>query len=1015
MTRERGISGFGIRLGLLCLLLTLAAAVRAQGGSGVVRGTVRDTAGAPLAGATIELRIAALHLVRSAVTGSDGRFVFQVVPPGTCEVTAAAPGFASARSQITVSLSTTLDLAVTLGPLAAPQSVTVKARGSSIAEQSIDLTSDVHQSVITSRDLATLPLAARSFANIAYLAPGTEPVEPSDPTKARITAVSTGGSSGLNNELSVDGADNSDDYIGGFLENYSPDAIEEFVVATSQEDADTGGTTAGSVIIDTKSGTNDWHGLGAFYERAAALNARFPLENPAPDPTQPFSRQNYAVTLGGPVLRNRVWFFAAGEYVHENASIVYSPATTAQFDALATLASDGLIPGVSSIAVPASVPIPFRDALGMLRFDWTQSPRSTWFLRNSVDTYTTHNDMVQQATLPSTGLLTHNNYFSLALENQFEYSSTLVGKFVFGASGLHLTQTRSSDLGFALAFPFSSTSLTVSGFETFGDNQFATPITFFPSERNQQKYQFRYDLSKALGSHSIEFGVNLIHEPVLSGAFPGNSETLYQFPQNPGYYVSDPSQFTADMQAGASTSNLGGSFAQSVQRFAGYAQDSWQARRGLTLNYGLRYSGTRGLFVASGKTQMQNPGYSTLAALHIPLVTGVPHDDDAQVAPRLGFAWAPAKRGNTVVRGGFGIYYDDLAQNGWVTAFQAVSMRSGSCVDPAQNPNGAENAGCIPGSAAGGVANLIDPHYRTPYAIHMSGGAEHAFTGGWALSADFVHEQGNHSYRAYSYTGGGNLFTPLLAAGDPQQVQVVPDVNVFHSDNRSSYNALLVHLQGSAGQRLNLVANYTLAKAQTWGCVLGELFDYVNGVCNPLDPFARGDYGPSGEDVRHRAVVAGMWRTPGGVELSTVTQAESARPFTITTADNSGRIAIDGRPTTLDEFRGTPYIQADLRVSRPIALERWTVTPFAEFFNVFNRNNPGANYVTNVATLPVPAAQAQSGDVTDLCANADCSAVTPITSPDQLRVPGGALGDFFGPGSTVGIPFAAQVGARVSF
>jgi len=119
---------------------------------------------------------------------------------------------------------------------------------SSITTESIDTASAVHQGVVTGRDLETLPLAARSFANIAYPVPGTEPVEPSDLTKARITAVSTGGSSGLNNELSVDGADNSDDWIGGFLQNFSTDGIQEFAVRTANEDADTGGTTAGSVV-----------------------------------------------------------------------------------------------------------------------------------------------------------------------------------------------------------------------------------------------------------------------------------------------------------------------------------------------------------------------------------------------------------------------------------------------------------------------------------------------------------------------------------------------------------------------------------------------------------------------------------------------------------------------------------------------------------------------------------------------------------------------------------------------
>jgi hypothetical protein len=226
----------------------------------------------------------------------------------------------------------------------------------------------------------------------------------------------------------------------------------------------------------------------------------------------------------------------------------------------------------------------------------------------------------------------------------------------------------------------------------------------------------------------------------------------------------------------------------------------------------------------------------------------------------------------------------------------------------------------------------------------------------------------------------------------------------------------MLHLQGNVTHRFNLTANYTLSKAKTWGCLLGELFDYVNGVCDPLHPFAPGDYGPSGEDVTHRFVLAGTLHIPGGFELTTITQAESARPFTITNATNSGRISVNGVPEGLDTVRGTPYIQADVRVSRPFKIgERWEILPFAEFFNLFNRNNPGANYVTNIALLPVPSAEAQLGNITDICTNAVCSATQPIASINQLRMAGGALGDFFGPGTTVGIPFAAQLGVRVIF
>jgi len=950
--------------------MLLAGPLHAQNPRGTLRGTVQDATGARIPSAKIVTQLSGSSVQRESVSEDRGEFRIDDLVPGNYRITINAAGFASARAEVVIAVATVRDVTVTMTPSSVEQTLKVQAEPSSITTQVIDLASAVHQGVVTHQDLETLPLAARSFANIAYLVPGTEPVEPSDPTKARITAVSTGGSSGLNNDLSVDGGDNSDDWIGGFLQNFSPDTIQEFAVRTAQEDADTGGTTAGSVVITTRRGTNVWHGSGAFYERTAALNARFPIENPAPNPKQPFSRQNYVGTVGGPIKRDKLWVFSSIEYVHENASIAYSPASTTQFDALSQLASSGLIPGAPSIAVPQIVPIPFRDFLGSLRFDWAQSSKSQWFLRASEDNYLTHNALVQQATLPSTGLTTHNNYWNTVLSNTYTFSPTWLGTFVFDASELHLTEARNSTLGFALAFPFSSTSQTISGFETFGDNQFATPITFFPHLRDQEKYQLRYDVSHVTGDHDFKFGVNVIHEPVLGGAFPGTPETLYKFPQNPTYYVSQPAFVFADaMAAGASTTPAhDGSFSQNVQRLALYGEDDWRITRHLTLNYGLRYQTTFGLFIASGRSQTDNPEFSLLPSLGFPLRP--PRDDRKQFGPRLGVAYAPGVSGKTVIRAGFGLFYNDLAQNGWATAFQAV------------------NGGPNPSAA------LIDPGYKTPYALHATGGLQHAFNANWTLSADYTHEEGNHAYRAYPYA----------------------NATVFRSDNRSSYNSLMLHIQGNLRHRFNLTANYTLSKAKTWGCLLGELFDYVNGVCDPLHPFAPGDYGPSGEDVTHRFVLAGTLHIPGGIELTTITQAESARPFTITNATNTGRISVNGAPESLDEVRGTPYIQADVRVSRPFKVgERWQILPFAEFFNLFNRNNPGANYVTNIALLPVPSAEAQLGNVSNICTNADCTSTQPITSINQLRQPGGALGDFFGPGTTVGIPFAAQLGLRVNF
>ena len=1002
-----------LRCLVFLLLLASLPAAFAQNPRGTLRGAVEDSTGARVPGVQIVVQSRQSAAVRTAHSGERGEFRIEDLLPGNYHVVANAPGFARADADVRVVVSEVRDIVVVLQPQTLTQRANVAAQTSSITTEAIDLASAVHQGAISSQDLETLPLAHRSFANIAYLVPGTEPVEPSDPTKARITAVSFGGSSGLNVELSVDGGDNSDDYIGGFLQNYSPDAIQEFVVRTAQEDADTGRTTGGSVVIDTKRGTNEWHGDAAFYERAAALNARLPIDNPPPEPKQPFSRQNYIGTLGGPIRREKIWFFSSLEYVHEDASIAYSPDSIGQFQSLAQLAIAGLIPEVSVISVPNNAPVPFDDFLGTTRYDWAQSQRSQWFLRAAVDRYTTDNDLVQQATLPSTGATSRANYMNLLLNQHYTFSPTWLGSLTLEASGLHHTETRNSNLGFALAFPFSSTASTISGFETFGDNQFVTPITAFPVLRNQEKYQFRYDVSHTMGLHAPRFGINFIHEPVLSGALSGTAETLIQFPNNPSFYVANPSQFYSDLScttpqpAGVTctaTPAANGSFVQNVQRLGLYAEDSWRVTPGLTVNYGLRYDTTFGLFNASGRSQLVNPNFQTLRALDIstmPFAQGPPHDYHKAFAPRLGVAYAPGQSSRTVFRAGFGLYYNDLAQNGWVEALQAVNTLPGPCIDP-QNPPDPTNSGCVTSGA------VIDSRYRTPYALHATAGFEHAFNEKWLLSADYTHEQGNHGYRRYDYSAG----TAPLIAPDPALQPFVPDVSVFRSDNRSSYNGLSIHLQGNVSRRFNLIANYTLSKAQTWGCVLGELFDYVNGVCDPSNPFGPGDYGPSGEDVRDRFVLAGVFHLPGGFEITTLTQAESARPFTITNVDGTDRVVVDGVKTSLDGLRGTPYIQVDMRVSRRIKIgERFSATPFIEFFNLFNRNNPGANYVTNVGALPVN----DVNNVTALCPDPACANPIPVTSPNQLRVAAGALGDFFGPGTTVGIPFAAQIGARFTF
>ena len=250
----------------VALLFLLAGPAAAQNPRGALAGVVQDASGARVASPTVVVRAADSAVERQSTGDKQGGFRIDDLLPGTYQMTVRAPGFADAKSEVVVAVSSLREVTVTL-QRATQATVTVSGRTSSISTQPLDTMTATQQGVVSADDLRTIPLAHRTFANISFMVPGTEPVEPSDPTKARITAVSFGGSSGLNVELSVDGGDNSDDYIGGFLQNFSPDVIQEFAVRTALSDADTGRTTGGSVVITTKSGSNQRHGDLSFDER----------------------------------------------------------------------------------------------------------------------------------------------------------------------------------------------------------------------------------------------------------------------------------------------------------------------------------------------------------------------------------------------------------------------------------------------------------------------------------------------------------------------------------------------------------------------------------------------------------------------------------------------------------------------------------------------------------------------------------------------------------------------------
>ena len=290
----------------LTALYAAPCVISAQELRGSLLVEVHDSSGGAIPAAQITLADENSVTRLSQASDSRGEVHFPALSPSTYSLGVTAKGFAAQTQRVAISISAHPSIRLVLAPESLRQSVEVRDRGPSLASHPLDAASSTVQTVITADDIDEIPLSARSFANISLMAPFTAPVEPSDPTKARITAVSFGGSSGLNVDFSVDGGDNNDDFIGGFLQNYSPEAMQEFVVRSAQFGAETSRTNGGSIILSTRRGSNDWHGSASYYYRGKNLNARNPLDNPEPDPKQPFSRQNGVATLGGPLRRDKL-------------------------------------------------------------------------------------------------------------------------------------------------------------------------------------------------------------------------------------------------------------------------------------------------------------------------------------------------------------------------------------------------------------------------------------------------------------------------------------------------------------------------------------------------------------------------------------------------------------------------------------------------------------------------------------------------------------------------------------
>jgi len=351
-------------IALCCTLLALGSAsfVLGQGGeTGAIQGIVADRNGAIVPDVNIVVKNLATSFERVVVSKSNGAYNVPGLPPGNYSVTAELRGFAKFAANVLVNVGRTTDANVKLEPAGTAEVIEVNAIAPLVETAKTDV-----GGVVDNRDVTNLPLNGRNFSSLATLLPGARPVSAWDPTKTRMGAVSLAGAGGRNFNTTIDGIDNKDNTVGGYVQNISLEGVREFALKTRFSAAD-GRTGGGLLSIVTKSGSQDFHGSLFSFFRDKRLNMNDYFSAHANKPKTDFSRQQFGASIGGPIKKERAFFFFTHERLLEDASLPVEPSITNEMQ---LLKSNGIVLyGVTP--VPASViPTPYKSALTTLKIDF---------------------------------------------------------------------------------------------------------------------------------------------------------------------------------------------------------------------------------------------------------------------------------------------------------------------------------------------------------------------------------------------------------------------------------------------------------------------------------------------------------------------------------------------------------------------------------------------------------------------------------------------------------------------
>ncbi len=888
----------------LCIGLGTTA-VFAQEPTSSIEGTVTDPQGAVVQNATITVHNAATNFSRTATTGDHGHYRISQLPPGTYQVKVTGTNFkTSVVSDVVVAVGQTLPLDVQLQVGGATETVTVVGGG----EVQIDRTDNTVSGVVNTRQIQNLPLNGRNFLDLAQLQPGVEKVEGGsfDPTKANYTGVSIAGQAGRSAQIAVDGGSVVDNVVGTTVQNFSQEIVQEFQLGISNFDLSTGASSTGSVNIISKSGTNEFHGNGYFYvrdDRFAAFPSlgRLDAANGIPLNAQatrvPFDREQYGGTLGGPIVRDKLFFFFNYEGNNQDGSALHNPTESPSFA------------GFTSN--------PFDEKLLTAKVDWTVSNSTSLQTRYSFD------DNKQDVPFPpgsgivpresGSGIFQSNNQLvtnrshNIVVGTTHTFSPTVSNNFVFNLSDF-------SNVILPSTTGVPQINILGSQLWRSGTN-YITPQTTF-----QERYQFRDDLTIVRGNHTFRVGGNL-ERTSINGQFafakparirlfdPINTAGL-TIPVTEADFLNFPVR-DISMGIGNDILPFNNGDATINNRISFYGKDSWKLTKRFTLNYGLSYRVDSNLW-------NHDQGHPAIIAAVFGKGTAPSPKDRNNFAPTVGFAWDVSGNGRTVVRAGAGIYYDNTIDNlrlferadlgppgaelflvgadlvspffpggdgrfnlGQATLAQALAFIPAARADIEANafgcafPTSVECFGSISGP-------LFSTEFQVPYSIQYSLGVQRELPWKMIFQGDFNYRKGLHEVLVYDANHFGSEFGEKTAFGN-----AIPYAD---SSGFSTYTAGLFRLDRRFSNGFQMTASYALSRFKAFGSDALGLGATVTDLNN-----LRKEFGPAGLDRTHRFVVSAIYDLPlyrksnsrfkrdilGGWQISLISTAFSGTPQSV--------------------------------------------------------------------------------------------------------------------------------------